>query len=216
MARCCRARPRLDELPPAMSAAAVLLPSRSDIASGRPPPRSDPLAARVRPPILPSTVLRRRWRGAAARLSRAPHSARRCAGQAAGGPTHRPPRQSPTHSCALCLTAAGRAAVITARLVLHCPCWLALRPELRTLSISPESFSPPSWPLGPRGWVRWLCGGFSLANLKVPSLLDLPPALLQAVLVTEPSAGSTWGTPPGAAALGPCCRTRRRPGATRP
>ena len=108
----------------------VLPPSCSAIASGRPPPRSRPLAARVRPPILPSTVSRRRWRRAAARLSRAPHSARRCAGQAAGGPTHRPPRQSPTHSCALCLTAAGRAAVITARLVLHCPCWLALRPEL--------------------------------------------------------------------------------------
>ena len=126
-----------------MSAAAVLLPSRSAIASGRPPPRSDPLAARVRPPILPSTVLRRRWRGAAARLSRAPHSARRCADQAAGGPTHRPPRQSPTHSCALCLTAAGRAAVITARLVLHSPCWLALPPELPPLSHpGPASFPP--------------------------------------------------------------------------
>ena len=121
----------------------VLPPSCSAIASGRPPPRLRPLAARVRPPILPSTVSRRRWRRAAARLSRAPHSARRCAGQAAGGPTHRPPRQSPTHSCALCLTAAGRAAVITARLVLHSPCWLALRPELSPLShLGPRLFPP--------------------------------------------------------------------------
>ena len=131
VARCYRVRPHLDELPPAMSAAAVLLPSRSAIASGRPPSHcpAAPLE-KSRSSALPT-----------------PHSARRRAGQAAGGSTHHLPRQM--SRLLLSTQSAGRrpGGRRTRHRVTH-PRRSPPRAELSLLARSPSG-TPPLSHLGP-------------------------------------------------------------------